>query len=137
MVCGVTPMSAPVTLALIGFQPPAVKAGALVVHVHLREGAHDLSGSPALMVDLARPCAENPPPRAPASSRRGRGRAPMSPEKAATYTAAHALWISGKAESQRHACQLAGVGVVAFGVWLQRERHAGRMPYTKPNGKIL
>lgn len=138
----VNPMSAPSQIALIGFHPPAVKGGSVLVHIHHAGGTVDLIGSAALMASLAKALAKVIA--RDHSERRAEKRDGVTPlpirrtsALAATYAQAHALWLSGKVKSQSRAARSLGLIPANFAVWLMRERAAGRLPYTKPNGKIL
>jgi len=148
-------MSAPSQIALIGFHPPFVKGGSVVVHIHHAGGTVDLIGSTALMASLAKSLAKvisrdhyerraekrvavtSFPIRRTASATPPRHRPKMPSAQAAAYAEAHALWLSGKAKSQSVACRNLGLNPANFAVWLMRERAAGALPYTKPNGKLL
>ena len=136
MVVGIDPMSAPLkTIALLGYEPPAVKDGEVVVPVRINGGLFELRGSPGVMRALAGDVLRvlNPAPRAGRPAQRSK-RADFG--RIAEYRAAWRHYIATPDLRIRRLADNLGVTEAALSRWFRLFRAEGGAPAVKPNGKL-
>ena len=140
MVCGIDPMSATKTIALLGYEPPAVKAGEVVVPIRINGGLHELRGSPALLRALAGDVLGvlAPDPRA---GRRLNPNAPRRRKRAtaariADYRAAWSRYITTPGLNIDTLAAELGLTQQSLSYWFRKFRRQSGAPAVKPNGKL-
>jgi hypothetical protein len=133
-------MSALKTIALLGYEPPAVKAGEVVVPIRINGGLFALRGAPGVMRALAGDVLGVLAPDSRAgrvlnpNARRRRKRADAA--RIAEYRAAWRAYIADPAARQAAIAESFGITQAALSRWFRLFRAAPGAPAVKPNGKL-
>ena len=125
------------TIALLGYEPPAVKAGEVVVPVRINGGLFELRGAPGVMRALAGDVLGVLAP----DVRDGR---PLNPNggkhanaaRIAVYRAAWRDYIATPGLRIRAMADKLGVTEAGLSRWFRKFRSEPGAPALKPNGKL-
>ena len=127
-------------IALLGYEPPAVKAGEVVVPIRLNGGLFELRGAPGVMRALAGDVLGvlAPDPRAgrQLNPNHARRRKRADAARIAEYRAAWRAYIADPAARIRTLAESLGVREAALSRWFRLFRAERGAPALKPNGKL-
>jgi hypothetical protein len=127
-------------IALLGYEPPTVKAGEVRVPIRINGGLHELRGAPGVMRafagDVLGILAADPRTGRALNPNSARGRRAVEAARILQYRAAWRSYIGTPGRRISSYADELGMTEAALSRWFRKFRFEPGAPAVKPNGKL-